>query len=258
MIVLQEVRRNSSAMEQLIAAINQYQDRWGYMYSEMGHLRRDDEQAAIVFDIRRIRPAGFQGPISASSLDLEKYAFNDSLYVAPFVHSFEMRGVSFSLLRVLFNYLNIDDYRKSFVPNVAEILKRVQKWASEEKAAGRSLITIGDFADREEQVTKLIRKSRLAPPPELENIIDIVADDTALYRVPFYDQIAWFSDSEGKPVLSFHYKNTAGAFDFTKYMFPDLPVNQMTWRISDHVPLWVEFSTLNTRSDDEISRDTDE
>ena len=97
-----------------------------------------------------------------------------------------MRGVSFTLLRLLL------DYREPNVPSVSELLKRIRKWASEEKTAGRSLITVGDFADREKQVTKLMRKSRLKPPAELENIIDIVASDTALYRVPFYDQIAWF------------------------------------------------------------------
>jgi hypothetical protein len=145
----------------------------------------------------------------------------------------------------LFNYGN-RDYRKSFIPSVSEVLDRIRKWASEEKSAGRSLITVGDFADREAQVTKLIRDSMLMPPAELENIIDIVADDTALHRVPFYDQFAWFSDSEGKPELSLQYINKAGAFDFTKHVFPDLPINQMTWRISDHVPLWAEFSTLES------------
>lgn len=239
-IVLQEVHRNSSAMEQLIAAMNQYQDRWGYMYSEMGHARRTDEQAAIVFDIRRIRPAGFQGPVSASTLDLEEYIFKDSLYVTPFAHSFDMRGISFTLLRLLFNS------RMPNVQGVPDILKKLRKWASEENAAGRSLFAVGDFADREDQVTELIRDSRLMPPAELENIINIVADGTELHKVPFYDQFAWFSDAKNNPVISLQYTKKAGGFDFTKYMFPNLPIRQMTWRISDHVPLWAEFSTLDS------------
>ena len=235
-VVLQEVRRNSSAMEQLIAAMNQYHDRWGYMYSEMGQAMGNEEQAAVVFDIRRLRPAGFQGPISAASLGLNEYIVDHSLYVTPFAHSFDMRGMAFTLLRLLFNYGRPD------AEGVSETLREIRQWALREKAAGKSLITVGDFADRKDQTTKLIRDSRLRPPAELEGITDTAGDGSGLQRVPYYDQLAWFVDSKGEAVMSLQYLHNGGAFDFTKYVFANLPLSQMTWRISDHLPLWAEFS----------------
>jgi hypothetical protein len=63
-------------------------------------------------------------------------------------------------------------------------------------------------------------------------------------QTKFYSQIAWFENQNKVPQLSISYLN-GGVFDFGPYVKKndDLSPFQMSWRISDHLPLWAEFST---------------
>jgi hypothetical protein len=42
--------------------------------------------------------------------------------------------------------------------------------------------------------------------------------------------------------LSVDYADGAGTFDFPKYVSPGMSARDPSWRVSDHYPLWVEFS----------------
>ena len=58
----------------------------------------------------------------------------------------------------------------------------------------------------------------------------------------FFDQIAWFTGQRGLPALSLKYR-TGGNYDFTSTALPsrNLGLKDLSWHISDHYPLWVEF-----------------
>ncbi len=57
----------------------------------------------------------------------------------------------------------------------------------------------------------------------------------------FYDQIAWFSDtSQPGPVLTLEAR-AGGHIDFVPELRGDRTLNALSWHISDHYPLWVEF-----------------
>jgi hypothetical protein len=58
----------------------------------------------------------------------------------------------------------------------------------------------------------------------------------------FYDQIAWFIGDNGLPALSMTYRR-GGSFDFAPLTLSarNLSKSQLSWRISDHYPLWAEF-----------------
>lgn len=53
-----------------------------------------------------------------------------------------------------------------------------------------------------------------------------------------YDQIGWFRDD-----LTLKPTGRAGLVDFAGAVFRELTPFQMTYRVSDHFPLWTEFST---------------
>jgi hypothetical protein len=56
------------------------------------------------------------------------------------------------------------------------------------------------------------------------------------------DQIGWFSTPAGTQLLeSLSYTQRAGSFDFGPHCYPQLTKNEMSYRISDHYPLWAEF-----------------
>jgi hypothetical protein len=55
----------------------------------------------------------------------------------------------------------------------------------------------------------------------------------------FYDQIAWFTDNgEAKLTLG---TGRAGYIEWNQLVLPGLTRTQLSFRISDHYPLWTEF-----------------
>src|SRR6185295_12059744 len=56
----------------------------------------------------------------------------------------------------------------------------------------------------------------------------------------FFDQIAWFQTVKGKPYLTLSYRKGEN-FDFRGQVMTELTVQQLSFRMSDHFPLWVEF-----------------
>jgi hypothetical protein len=82
-------------------------------------------------------------------------------------------------------------------------------------------------------------------PQDLQEVPrTIFADPGKPHLNKFYDQIAWFTGGNGLPALSLRYSR-GGFFDFTKAALSTrgLTKAQLSWRISDHYPLWAEFST---------------
>jgi hypothetical protein len=55
-----------------------------------------------------------------------------------------------------------------------------------------------------------------------------------------YDQVAWYVDIPSVPALTLGYEN-AGMFNFADGLIPAASTRQLSWRISDHFLLWVEF-----------------
>ena len=80
----------------------------------------------------------------------------------------------------------------------------------------------------------------LWPPAELNAVPRTVFHNDK--KANFYDQIAWFSEPSGESLLrSLEYPHRAGSFDFLPHVMTDLTPAQVSWRISDHYPLWAEF-----------------
>jgi hypothetical protein len=60
----------------------------------------------------------------------------------------------------------------------------------------------------------------------------------------FYDQIAWFTGAGGTPNLKppLRYESLGGNFDFRPALQGTLSNVELSWRISDHFPLWASFA----------------
>ena len=89
-----------------------------------------------------------------------------------------------------------------------------------------------------------ITSTGLQMPQDLNQVPrTILADPNKPTLEKYYDQIAWFTGDNNVPALSMkHIKS--GHFDFTQVALQNLNLtkNQLSWRISDHYPLWTEFS----------------
>ena len=61
----------------------------------------------------------------------------------------------------------------------------------------------------------------------------------------FYDQIAWFTNQYAVPELSLTFQQ-GGIYDFRDKILANrnYTLSQLSYRISDHFPLWAEFATI--------------
>ncbi|RMF28595.1 MAG: endonuclease, partial [Bacteroidetes bacterium] len=77
-------------------------------------------------------------------------------------------------------------------------------------------------------------------PPELQRkeVTRSIFNETK-----YYDQVAWFNGADGVPKLSMKFLQ-GGNYDFVGKVLTDRNLSklQLSWCISDHYPLWAEFS----------------
>ncbi|NNC14097.1 hypothetical protein HII28_19765 [Planctomonas sp. JC2975] len=123
----------------------------------------------------------------------------------------------------------------------------MRAWADRKGDWNTNLLVLGDFnIDRlGNPLYEAFVSTGLWPPAELSGIPRTIFDNDKTKH--FYDQIAWFMDVEAaqpKSLLTgLTYTGHAGSFDYIPHVFPGLTKVDVSWRISDHYPLWVEFAT---------------
>ena len=132
------------------------------------------------------------------------------------------------------------------VPELKAIANWLSNWAKNINAYDHNLIALGDFnIDRKDDLLyQAFTSTGLQVPNDLHRVPrTIFSDPNKPSTEKFYDQIAWFTGEQNMPALSMKYLKS-GYFDFTQTALSTLNLtkNQISWRISDHYPLWTEFS----------------
>src|SRR5690606_10426291 len=110
-----------------------------------------------------------------------------------------------------------------------------------------NVLVLGDFnTDRiDDPLYEAFLSTGLFPPTQLRDVPRTIFHGDKSGN--FYDQIAWFSTPEGADMLhGLSYANRAGGFNFLDHVYSGLTPGQVSWRISDHLPLWAGFTTAVT------------
>jgi len=110
-------------------------------------------------------------------------------------------------------------------------------------------LVLGDFnTDRlDSPGYQAFTSTGLQVPEDLHTVPRTVTNDNPGLE-KFYDQIAWFTSGRTRQLTMEFIK--AGGFNFTPYLFqnaPSLTPTQMSWYVSDHLPLWAEFKASPRR-----------
>jgi endonuclease/exonuclease/phosphatase family metal-dependent hydrolase len=123
------------------------------------------------------------------------------------------------------------------------IAKWLADWAKSEHVFHHNLIILGDFnIDRKgDRRYDAFTSTGLHVPQELHDAPRTVRGCGDESKRKFYDQIAWFKDSDDLSCLSMECQG-AGGFDFVGVGLGCIEEKDLAWKISDHVPLWVEFA----------------
>ena len=241
-IAIQETRDNIKALRHMLKYLG---PDWGLIMTDVTAGDAGNyERMAFVFDSRRVKTSGLAGELVVPPEWLhEEHISPDSLRRqfarTPYAVSFSSGGETFILvtLHVL--------YGESAVDRLGElhgIARWLEDWAKREQSWGHNLIALGDFnIDRkDDDAYQAFTSTGLRSPAELDSVPRTIFKSG---KKAFYDQIAWFTrdGNPNVPVLSLRYSQRAGGFDFRGLVLPALSDTELSWRISDHFPLWTEF-----------------
>jgi len=242
-VAVQELRRSAQA---LLAMLQVLGEGWAFLVTDVTRGRLGNyERLAFVFDRQRVRPSGLacELVVAAEDAGIPEATLRGQFARTPYAVSFASDPGVFTLVTLHVIYGQGPQDR---VAELQQIAGWLAGWATEGDPWGANLIALGDFnIDRQhDPLYQAFTSTGLRPPAGLNHVPRTVFDDPDPAAPPdhrhFYDQIAWFADAPGVPALTLQYVN-AGMFNFADGLIPAASTVQLSWRISDHFPLWVEF-----------------
>ena len=244
-VAVQEARDNLKALRHLVHALG---PNWGLSLTDVTEgAPGNGERMAFLFDTRRVVPSGLACEIVVPEEQLgpiEAGALRRQFARTPYAVSFRSGEKTFVLVTLHVLYGESEEER---LPELKAIAEWLAGWAKDINSWDHNLIALGDFnIDRKgDALHDAFISTGLDIPEDLQGAPrTIFADPERPHLNKFYDQIAWFTGRNGLPALSLRYSK-GGFFDFTEAALTSrgLTRAQLSWRISDHYPLWAEFST---------------
>jgi endonuclease/exonuclease/phosphatase family metal-dependent hydrolase len=238
-VAVQETRDDLSALHRLMERLG---SRWSFIVTDVGEGEpANGERLAYLFDTERVRLTGLAGELVVPEEwfgDIKHGALQRQFARTPYAVSFATGDQGFTLvtLHVIYGRKPADR-----VAELAAIAEWLSERASSDDEFNRNLIALGDFnIDRwNDPNWQALTNKGLTPPYELLDVPRTIFDKPKNHS--FFDQIAWFTDGN-REALTLGYFGKAGDFKWTDYLLQDLSNTAKSWRISDHYPLWAEFS----------------
>ena len=243
-VALQEVMGDLRALRDMIKFLG---DGWAFLMTDVtegaaGH----NERMAFVFDQRRLVPSGLACELVVPPEWLDEIAadaLRRQFARTPYAVSFRAGTTTFVLVMAHVDYGTSSAAR---IPELAGIARWMAHWARQAFNWHHNLLLLGDFnIDRKDDALwKAFVSTGLTVPDDLHQVRRTIFADPAHPTLDkYYDQIAWFSTASGAWRLEMDYRR-GGGFDFLPFVYTDttLTKNSISYRISDHYPLWVEFA----------------
>ena len=237
-VALQEIKRDTEAVRALVDEF--LGSDWSLILTDVNAgARGNAERLGFVFDRRRVRPSGLAGEIVLPPGDSGDPA--EQFARSPYIVGFDVGTARFSLVTAHILYGDTPEDR---LPEIQALSSYVagelrERSRDNDREIG-SVIVLGDFnIDRrgDNPLFQALVEDGLVVPKPLHGL-----KTTAGKEPKFYDHIAWFMGER----MALRYGGRAGVVDFVGAVFPELTTGQMTHRVSDHFPLWVEFQTDRT------------
>lgn len=247
-VALQEVRGNLKALRHMLKSLGEH---WGLVLTDVTRgAAGNDERMAFLFDTRRIRMSGLACevvlPPEWNGVDIGPDAALRQFARSPYAVSFLAPGRGYRRTFILVTaHIIYGDKPADRLGEMRAIAEWAASWANDVHAYDQSIMLLGDFnIDRKGDPNfDAFVSTGLRVPPELDEVPRTLAGTGK--KAKFYDQIAWFTGEGEAPALGLTYSGQAGIFDFVGVLRPDLDTSDLSWRISDHYPLWVEFLTAS-------------
>jgi len=231
-VAVQEVKRDTSGIRLLVEGF--LGPNWGLILSDVtAGPAGNVERLAFIYDKRRIQPSGLAGeivlPPTEAGDPMQQFART------PYLVGFRCGEERFTLLTAHIKYGEVPEDRVEELRALAEyIAEEIRDRARVADAEESNLIVLGDFNIDKQGDNPLFQafvSTGLLVPPQLLGLKTTFGTEPK-----YYDHIAWFMGD-----LSLNYNARAGVVDFAGAVYQELTLRQMSYRVSDHFPLWVEF-----------------
>jgi endonuclease/exonuclease/phosphatase family metal-dependent hydrolase len=237
-VAIQEVRRETTGIRLLVDGF--LGPDWGLILSDItAGEGGNSERLAFIFDRRRVQASGLAGEIvlPPSLLGDPTRQFART----PYMVGFRANQARFSLLTAHILYGDAPEDRLPELVALAEFTaSEIKERATSPMAEEHNLIVLGDFnIDRrgDNPLFQAFISRGLNVPEQLLGL-----KTTYDTEPKYYDQIGWFMDES----FTLKYNNRAGSIDFAGAVFKEMSNFLMSYRVSDHFPLWVEFIIDNS------------
>ena len=208
----------------------------------------NNERLAFLYDTRRVRLSGLAAELVVpdellAATGADAAAIHRQFARTPYAVSFRSGRHTFVLVTLHVDYGQSAADR---LPELAAIARWMAEWAEQSNRWHHDLIVLGDFnIDRRgDALWQAFVNTGLTVPEALNAVPrSIFASHDQPQLGKYYDHIAWFKGRGKAPQLSLEYIK-GGNFDFVPHVLKsrDLNTQQISWMISDHYPLWAEFS----------------
>jgi len=241
-VAIQEVKGDLRALRDTMKYLG---ESWSFVMTDitLGDAG-NDERMAFVFDSSRVKLSGLACELVVPPewlAEIPENALRRQFARTPYAVSFKAGKTTFILVTLHVDYGDSTEDRRDELKAIARWMKA---WAKRETKWHHNLLTLGDFnIERQgDDLWEAFTSTGLTVPAELNAVPKSIFDDDSDPNDKFYDQIAWFTLASGSIALDMEYQ-TGGYFDFLPFVYTDvnLTKNSISYRISDHYPLWAEF-----------------
>lgn len=243
-IALQEVKGDLRALRDLMRWLG---DDWAFLMTGVTQgASGNDERMAFLYDASRLKPSGLACELVVPQEWLQEVgadALQRQFARTPYAVSFRAGATTFILVTLHVMYGTDSSSR---VPELKAIARWMRDWADQTSDWAQNLLVLGDFnIDRQgDQLWQAFTSTGLTVPDVLNQVPrTLFSDPDKPDQGSFYDQIAWFTNAKGQQQIHARFRQ-AGHVDFTPFVYTDQKMTRLalSYRISDHFPLWAEFA----------------
>jgi endonuclease/exonuclease/phosphatase family metal-dependent hydrolase len=243
LVAIQEVKDDLAALDRLMSILGPW---WKYIISDISYGRQgNNERLCFVYDTRKIAHGGLVGELVPEMVKDESTGLLKSEFAfarSPFMLGLTAGWFKFTICSDHFYYgasSPDEPQRAEEARRITDLLKTRSK--SQDKW-GKSIILLGDFNvfSVDDPTFKALDDAGFKVPDAIK------AKDTNLNKDKPFDQIAFY---EGSTVDTIEIAN-AGVFDYSECVYRDDQEKEYglgnyrtdrTYKMSDHLPLWVEL-----------------
>jgi endonuclease/exonuclease/phosphatase family metal-dependent hydrolase len=241
-IALQEVRGNIRALRHLMKVLG---EDWAFLLTDVTKgPAGNDERLAFAYDRRRVKPSGLACELvvwlETEAPGIREGALDRQFARTPYACSFQTLGGRSTTFILVTLHVDWGDTAADRIPELKAIAEWLAGWAEQEEEWNHNVIALGDFNidGLDTALYQAFTSTGLEPAPGLATLPRTIFDREGAHH--HYDQIAWFNDAKKGPVLTLTCSK-ADRFDFVPNLRGDQTLQGLSWHMSDHYPLFVEF-----------------